>query len=99
MWLILTISFCIVYLKDKRQLSSEEYEEIITKSNKNNSIKDFKEESKKLSSAYGITETHADCFLCNYEDRYICNEYNGVCKSLAKCKEIYGKERTINETK
>ncbi len=55
-------------------------------------IEDFKEESKRLSSEYEITETHAGCFLCNYEDRYICNEYNGGCKSLDKCKEIYENE-------
>lgn len=53
---------------------------------------DFIEENKRLSSTYGITETHASCFLCNHEDRYICNEYNGGCGSLAKCKEIYEKE-------
>ncbi len=64
----------------------------IDKAVKNFKLIDFEEETQKLSSAYGITETHAGCFLCNYEDRYICNEYNGGCGSLAKCKEIYRKE-------
>lgn len=55
-------------------------------------IEDFKEESKRLISEYEITETHAGCFLCNYEDRYICNEHNGGCRLLDKCKEINEKE-------
>lgn len=28
------------------------------------------------------------CYLCNFEDEYICKEYNGGCKSIHICKNI-----------
>lgn len=31
------------------------------------------------------------CYLCNFEDEYICREYNGGCKNIDICKEIKNK--------
>lgn len=36
-----------------------------------------------------IDDNLIGCYLCNFEDRYICNEYNGGCKSLSRCQEIH----------
>lgn len=41
---------------------------------------------------YGLSEDRAACYLCNFEDQYICKEYNGGCKLFEKCKEIKCKE-------
>lgn len=34
------------------------------------------------------------CYLCNFEDPYICKEYNGGCKSIDICKSIKNKGET-----
>ena len=52
----------------------------------------FEKEMNRLASTYGITDTHAGCYMCNYEDKFICHEYNNGCESVDKCKEIFEKE-------
>lgn len=53
---------------------------------------EINKEENRLVSAYNITSTHAGCYMCNFEDKYICVEHNGGCKSLDKCRSIYEKE-------
>ena len=53
---------------------------------------DINKEENRLISTYNITSTHAGCYMCNFEDKYICVEHNGGCKSLDKCRSIYEKE-------
>lgn len=36
-----------------------------------------------------IDDGHIGCYLCNFEDSYICKEHNGGCKSISKCQEIH----------
>ena len=52
----------------------------------------FEKEMNRLASTYGITDIHAECYMCNYEDKFICREYNNGCESMDKCKEIFEKE-------
>lgn len=52
----------------------------------------FEEEMNKLTSTYGISEHHAGCYICNYEDKFICHEFNNGCDSVDKCRSIYEKE-------
>lgn len=50
----------------------------------------FKEEVDKMM-LLGITEIHAGCYVSNYHDEYICDTYNGGCKSRNECEAIYEK--------
>ena len=52
----------------------------------------YNSELNRISSIYQIKEEHAGCYMVNYEDQYICHEYNGGCKSIEKCREIREKE-------
>ena len=54
----------------------------------------LEKEKNKLASTYNITNVHAECYLCNYKDKYICTEFNGGCDSLDKCSSIYEKEQS-----
>ena len=48
----------------------------------------FNTKVNELVSLYTITEDHAGCYLCNYEDDYICHKFNGGCKNAELCKRI-----------
>lgn len=56
------------------------------------SYKEFEKEKNRLASIYNISEIHADCYLCNYGDTFICHEFNNGCDCVEKCKSIYEKE-------
>lgn len=53
----------------------------------------FKLKAKELSNVFQIPEGQADCYMCNFEDAYICKEYNGGCKSIDECQAIYRNKR------
>ena len=55
--------------------------------------KEIEREENRLASTYNITNVHAGCFMCNFENEYICIKYNGGCKGLNKCREIFEKEK------
>lgn len=65
---------CPRYLADE-----EEYPEPLVEFE--NGIKDIVNQN-------GFTEEHAACYICNFEDQYICREYNGGCNSYKKCKAV-----------
>lgn len=48
-----------------------------------------KKEVNRLMSQYNITETHAYCYLCNFEDDYICHRAYGRCELINKCRKIF----------
>lgn len=54
----------------------------------NEELKQFKNRIAELSNSHGISEEHAGCYLCNFEEAFICKEYNGGCKSFDVCQEI-----------
>lgn len=41
-----------------------------------------------LCSVMGVKEAHAACYLCNFEDEYICYTYDGGCKQIEQCRGI-----------
>lgn len=53
---------------------------------------EIEKEQNRLSSIYNISKVHAGCYMCNFENKYICVEHNGGCKGLDKCRSIYEKE-------
>ena len=54
--------------------------------------KKIEKEQNRLSSIYNITNVHAGCYMCNFENKYICVEHNGGCSGFDKCRSIYEKE-------
>lgn len=52
-------------------------------------VDDFKMKTSIFTKNYKITEEHAGCFICNFEDDYICNTYNHGCDDHDRCKEIF----------
>ena len=41
-----------------------------------------------------LSDGHIGCYLCNFEDQYICREYNGGCNGILVCQEI---QKSIKE--
>jgi len=41
---------------------------------------------------FNISRDTACCFICNFEDDYICKRFNGGCKNRKLCREIYLKQ-------
>lgn len=50
-----------------------------------------------ISTTYQITQENVKCCLLNYEDDYICHKYNGGCRNVNKCREIFEKEKNKTE--
>lgn len=55
------------------------------------SLEEFHNERNKLNERFGINSIHAGCYLCNYGDRWLCNEReDGMgCRHLGQCEEMY----------
>lgn len=41
-----------------------------------------------LSEKYGIHGAHACCYMCNFENDYICHRFNGGCERIDVCRKI-----------
>lgn len=48
----------------------------------------FDSDLKEIIDSCSVEKGHAGCYLCNFEDEYICYEYNGGCKKLNQCRDI-----------
>lgn len=46
----------------------------------------------KIQSRYNIDFEHAACYICNFEDDFICYKHNDGCKNIELCKSIKEKE-------
>lgn len=55
----------------------------------NKSVKKFDSDIQKIITACSVTEGHAACYLCNFEDEVICIQFNGGCPLHDKCKAIH----------
>lgn len=53
---------------------------------------DYIERHRYLTSTYDIHGAHAGCYLCNFENDYICNQYNGGCPRRDVCERIRNEE-------
>ena len=49
----------------------------------------FLAQADKLVEQFNISRDTACCFICNFEDDYICKRFNGGCKNLYLCREVY----------
>jgi hypothetical protein len=49
---------------------------------------DYSERHQYLSEKYGIHGAHACCYMCNFENDYICHKFNGGCKEIDTCRKI-----------
>ena len=58
----------------------------------------FEAQQKRLVDEYGITATHAGCYIVNFFDEYICKAYNSGCPKLGICGKIEESERADDET-
>lgn len=55
---------------------------------------DFEKEQIKVEKEYNISNLQAGCYLSNGgRDKYICELYNGGCKHLSRCRQIYESEQ------
>lgn len=54
-------------------------------------VKKFDSNLKEIMDMCSVTEGHAACYLCNFEDEYICHTYNGGCKKVEQCRIIQAK--------
>ena len=52
----------------------------------------FLDRADKLVEQFNIARDTACCYLCNFEDDYICKQFNGGCKNRKLCREIYLKQ-------
>lgn len=52
----------------------------------------FLDQADKLVEQFNISRDTACCFICNFEDDYICKQFNGGCKNRKLCREIYLKQ-------
>lgn len=57
----------------------------------------FEIEQNRLIATYEITSVHACCYMCNYEDDFICHQHNNGCDSVEECRRIYEKEKLCQE--
>lgn len=39
---------------------------------------EIEKEQNRLSSIYNITNVHAGCYMCNFENKYICVKHNQI---------------------
>lgn len=49
----------------------------------------FLDQADKLVEQFNISRDTACCFICNFEDDYICKRFNGGCKNRRLCRDIY----------
>lgn len=60
-------------------------------------VKSFEIQQKRLVDKYGITATHAGCYIVNFYDEDICCNFNGRCPQIGICGKIAESERTDDE--
>lgn len=53
---------------------------------------DYIKQHNRLTEKYEIHGAHAACYLCNFENDYICHQYNGGCKEIETCRSIHQRE-------
>lgn len=54
-------------------------------------VKKFNADLKEIIDTCQVDEGLAACYLCNFEDEYICHTHNGGCKKIWQCKDIQEK--------
>lgn len=52
----------------------------------------FLEETEELVKKYNISRDTAHCYICNFEDDYICHQLNRGCNNVELCRQINKKQ-------
>lgn len=68
--------------KIEEQAIIKEYEDFV----------DFITKTNEIQSKYNISFEHAGCYICNFEDDYICWKHNDGCRFIEECKNIKMKD-------
>lgn len=55
-------------------------------------LEEHAEQQRYLTDVHGIHGEHASCYLCNFENDYICHKYNGGCDQIEVCRKICEQE-------
>lgn len=53
---------------------------------------DYIEQHHKLTEKYGIHGAHAGCYICNFENDYLCHQWQGGCDQIDICRKIRDEE-------
>lgn len=53
---------------------------------------EYSKEHRYLTDKYNIHGAHACCYMCNYENYYLCYQWNGGCPRIDTCRDIYKHE-------
>lgn len=51
-------------------------------------VDEYLERHRYLSEKYNIHGAHACCYMCNFENDYICHKFNGGCERIDVCRKI-----------
>lgn len=60
-------------------------------------LTEFKKDAQKLVTQYSIMLCHAECYLVNFEDEYICHKHDGGCEKVGQCMCIRENELKNNQ--
>jgi hypothetical protein len=60
--------------------------------------KEYLQKHQWLTDKYKIHGAQACCYMCNFENDYICHQYNGGCNRIDVCRQIREDEQTKNDT-
>lgn len=58
---------------------------------------DYHKNHRYLTEKYGIHGAQACCYMCNFENEYVCHQYNGGCKRIDVCRKIKETEERAKE--
>ena len=56
---------------------------------------EYSKQHRYLSEKYGIHGAHACCYMCNFENDYICHVFNGGCEQIDVCRKIREGENDV----
>lgn len=70
--------------KDLRMFISE----IGDRSDRLTDYDSYQSQHRYLTEKYGIHGAHAGCYICNFENDYICHQFNGGCDRIDMCRRM-----------
>lgn len=56
---------------------------------------EYIERHRYLSDKYNIHGAQTACYMCNFENDYICHQYNGGCQRIDTCRKIREEEKEV----
>lgn len=58
---------------------------------------EYSEQHRYLMDKYKIRGMHACCYMCNFDNEYVCHQYNGGCHWIGVCRNIQEQESECRE--